>query len=186
MQPNLPFLSAASNANLKPGSTEVEEAVSERPKAFVAALLRDEDCQAYIFASRHASSVISKAKADAWQATCSSLSPKSNPKSVYSLLRSVVGSPSSSSSSPNFPNCSSLRESALVFADYLKSHLSVSQPKPCEADPEATFPSSAEPSTLRSLICPSAFLSPPLNFLRLPLTSPHPRPLAQTKLSIQC
>ena len=61
--------------------------------------------------------------------TCSSLFPKSNPKSVCSLLRSIAGSPSSSSSSPNFPNCSSPRESALVYAAYLRSHFSLSHPK---------------------------------------------------------
>ena len=61
--------------------------------------------------------------------TCTSLSPKSNHKSVHSLLRSIAGSPSSSSSSPNFPNCSSPRESASVYAAYLRSHFSVSQPK---------------------------------------------------------
>ena len=107
----------------------MEDAVSERRKAVaVAAAHRsDEDRQAYISASQRASSVI--AKAEAWQATCFSLSPKSNPKFVYSLLRSVAGSPSSFSSCPNFPNCCSSRESASVFADYLRSHFSVSQPK---------------------------------------------------------
>ena len=39
-------------------------------------------------------SVIAKAKAEAWQTTCSSLSPRSNPRSVHSLLRSIAGSPS--------------------------------------------------------------------------------------------
>ena len=106
-------------------SAEVESAVSERRKAFTAAHRSDEDPQAYISASRRASSVI----AEAWQTTCFFLSPKSNPKSVLSLLRSIAGSPSSSSSSPNFPNCSSPRESASVYASYLKSHFSVSQPK---------------------------------------------------------
>ena len=52
-----------------------------------------------------------------------------NPKTVYSLLRSIAGSPSSSSSSPNFSNCSSPRESALAYATYLRSHFSVSQLK---------------------------------------------------------
>ena len=78
-------------------SAEVEEAVSERRKAFAAAHRSDEDRQAYISGSRRASSVIAKAKADTWQTTCSSLSPRSNPKSVHSLLRSIAGSPSSSS-----------------------------------------------------------------------------------------
>ena len=110
-------------------SAEVEEAVSERRKAFAAAHRSDEDHQAYISASRRASSVIAKAKAEEWQTTCTSLSPRSNPKSVHSLLRSIAGSPSSSSSSPNFPNCSSPRESASAYAAYLRSHFSVSQPK---------------------------------------------------------
>ena len=108
---------------------EVESAVSERREAFAAAHRSVKDRQAYISASRRASSVIAKAKAEAWQTTCSSLSPKSNPKSVHSLLRSIAGSPSSSSSSPNFPNCSSPRKSASVYAAYLRSHFSVSQPK---------------------------------------------------------
>ena len=71
-------------------SDEVEEAVSERRKAFAAAHRSGEDRQAYISASRRASSVIAKAKA--WQTTCSSLSPKSNPKFVYSLLRPLLTS----------------------------------------------------------------------------------------------
>ena len=110
-------------------SAEVEQAVSERRRAFAIAHRSDEDRQAYISASRRASSITAKAKAEAWQTTCSSLLPKSIPKSVHSLLRSIAGSPSSSSSSPNFPNCSSPRESALVYAAYLRSHFSVSQPK---------------------------------------------------------
>ena len=109
-------------------SAEVESAVNERRKAFAATHRSDEDRQAYISASRRASSVIAKAKAAAWQTTCSSLSSKSNPKSVHSL-RSIACSSSSSSSSPNFPNCSFPRESALVYATYLRSPFSISQPK---------------------------------------------------------
>ena len=55
---------------------EVEKAISERRKAFAAAHRSDEDRQAYISASRHATSVIRKAKAEAWQMIYSSLSPK--------------------------------------------------------------------------------------------------------------
>ena len=54
-------------------SAEVESAVSKRPKAFAAAHRSDDDRQAYISASPRASSVIAKAKAEAWQTTCSSL-----------------------------------------------------------------------------------------------------------------
>ena len=46
-------------------SAEVEEAVSERSKAFAAAFRSDEDRQAYISASRRSSSVIAKAKDEA-------------------------------------------------------------------------------------------------------------------------
>ena len=94
-------------------------------EAVAAAHKSDEDRQDYLSAFRRASSVIAKAKAKMWLGTCSSLSPKSNPKSVYSLLRFVAGS---SSSSPKFPSCSSHRRSASVFADNLRSHFSVSQP----------------------------------------------------------
>ena len=106
-------------------SAEVEEAVSERPKAFTTACRSDEDLQACISASRRALSVVAKAKAEAWQTTCSSLFLKSNPKSVHSLFRSVVGS----SSSPNFSNCSSRKDSASLYAAYLRSHFSVYHPK---------------------------------------------------------
>ena len=165
-------------------SAEVEQAISERRRAFATAHRSDEDRQAYISASPRASSVIAKAKAEAWQTTCSSLSPKSNPKSVHSLLRSIAGSPSSSSSSPNFSNCSSPRESASVYAAYLRSHFSDFSQRPCAVETEATSLSSAEPRALWSLTRPFALLSLPLNFLRLPPISPHPLPLVQTKLPI--
>ena len=143
-------------------SAEVESAVSERRKAFAAAHRSDEDRQAYISASRHASSVIAKAEAEAWQTTCFSLSPRSNPKSVHSLLRSIAGS---SSSSPNFPNCSSPRESALIYAAYLRSHFSVSQPKALRSRARCYL------TELRRATCPeechSSFCSPfsPAEFL---------------------
>ena len=66
-------------------SAEVEGVVSERRKAFAAAHRSNEDRQAYISASRRASPVI--AKAEAWQTTCSSLSPKSN---LFTLLFALL------------------------------------------------------------------------------------------------
>ena len=146
-------------------SAEVESTVSERRKAFAAAHRSDENRQAYISVSQRASSVIAKAKAEAWQTTCSSLSPRSNPKSVHSLLRSIAGSPSSSFSSPNFPNCSSPRESVLVYADYLRSHFFVSQPKALRSKARGYL------SQLRRATCPEkshlSFCSPftPAEFL---------------------
>ena len=145
-------------------SAAMEEAVSERRRAFAAAHRSDEDCQAYIFASRHASSVI--AKAEAWQVTCSSLSPKSNPESVHSPLGSVAGSshlPLLAFSTVPLPK--SRLWSSPITCD--PSFLSSSQ-RLCYAEPGVTFPSSAEPRVLRSLSRPFAPLSPPLNFLRLP------------------
>ena len=124
MWPNFPFLSTASNAILKPGS----------PLKWKMRLVKD------VRLSLPLTEVIKIARLtyslpDALhlslpktrQTTCSSLSPKFNPKSVYSLLRSIASS--SSSSSSNFPNCSSPRESASVFADYLRFHFSIFQPK---------------------------------------------------------
>ena len=129
----------------------MEIAVSEKRKAFAAA-------HTYISASRRASSVIAKAKAETWQTTCSSLSPKSNPKTVHSLPRSIAVSSSSSSSFPNFPSCSSLRESASVYAACLKSHFSVSQPKTLRSRDRGYL------SELRRSTCPeeshSSFCSP--------------------------
>ena len=46
-------------------SAKVDEAVIEKRKTFAAADRSDENCQAYISASRHALSVIAKAKAEA-------------------------------------------------------------------------------------------------------------------------
>ena len=133
---------------------EVEQAVSERRKAFAAAHRSDEDRQAYISASRRASSVIAKAKAEPWQTTCSSLSPKS----VHSLFRYIAGSPFSPSSSPNFPNCSSPRELASVYAAYLRFHFSVFQPKTLRSRARGYL------SKLRRATCPvkshSSFCSP--------------------------
>ena len=132
--------------------------VRERRKTFAAAHRSDEDRQAYISASRRASSVIAKAKAEAWQTTCSSLSPRSNPKSVHSLLLYYAGSSFSPSSSPNFPNCSSPRESASVSAAYLRSRFSVSQPKALRSRARGYL------SELRRATCPveshSSFCSP--------------------------
>ena len=58
--------------------------------------------------------------------------------------------------------------------------------RPCVAESETTSLSSAEPRALWSLTCPSALLSLPLNFLRQPPTFPRLLPLAQTKLPIPC
>ena len=86
-------------------------------------------------------------------------------RKLYTLLiRFIAGSPSSSSPSPNFPNYSP-RESASVYATYLKSHFSVSQPKTVRSTARGYL------SELRRATCPekshSSFCSPfsPTEFL---------------------
>ena len=101
------------------------------------------------------------------------LLPKSNPNSVHSLLRSIAGSPSSSSSSPNFLNCSSARESASVYAAYLRSHFSASQPKAlrsrargylselhCATCPVESHSSSCSPFSPTEFLAAASNLSP--------------------------
>ena len=131
-------------------SAEVEDAVSESCKVFAADHRSDEHRQACISASRRALSVIAKARAEAWRATYSSLSPKSYLKTVYSFLHSVSGSSSSSCSFPNFPNCSP-RESASVLANYLRSRFSVSHPKAFRSKTRDYL------SELRRATCPEEF-----------------------------
>ena len=77
---------------------------------------------------------------------------------MHSLLRSISGSSSSSFSSPNFSNCSSPRESALVYAAYLRCHFSISQAKALRSRARDYL------SELRQATCPveshSSFCSP--------------------------
>ena len=130
MRPNLPFLSAALNALLKPGGL----------LRWTKRLVKDTKLSLQLTKVMKIARLFTSPLLDAPRQS----SPKRrlrhgrrlalpfysfNPKSEHSLLRSVAGSPSSSSCSPNFPNCSSPRESALVYAAYLRSHFSVSQPK---------------------------------------------------------
>ena len=74
-------------------SSEVADAAAKRRKAFAKAHCSEEDRQHYIATSRYTSTVISKAKAKSWQKTCSSLSPKTRPSEVFSLLRSISAPP---------------------------------------------------------------------------------------------
>ena len=161
----------------------MEEAVSERREVFAAAHRRDQDRKAYFSASGHASSVIAKTKAEAWQTTFSFLYLNLILNlCILSFILSLAVS-SLSSFSANFSKCFSPRKSALVFIDYLRSQFSVSRPKALRSRAKDYI---SEPRTLKSLI---RFFAPPfpsLSFLRLPQTFPHPLPLAQTKLPIPC
>ena len=162
----------------------MEEEVKERRKTFAAAHRSDKDRQACTSASGHSSSVSAKAKAEAWQATCSSLSL--SPKSVFFFLRFAAGFSSSSSSSPNFLNYffpGRWHQSVPTTSDF--TFLFLSQ-RPCRVEPEAFCGSFSELCVLRSIIRLSALPFLPLNFSQLPKTFTCPLPLAQTKLFIPC
>ena len=82
----------------------------------------------YIDASRRASSVISRAKSATWQATCSNLSPRSDPRAVFRLLNAISGK-KNTSHDPSFPDCTSPLDTANHYASYLRSHLSQATPR---------------------------------------------------------
>ena len=82
----------------------------------------------YIDASRRASSVISRAKSATWQATCSNLSPRSDPCAVFRLLNAISGK-KNTSQDPSFPGCTSPLDTANHYASYLCSHLSQATPR---------------------------------------------------------
>ena len=110
-------------------SPEISEAVANRRKAFATAHRSEQDRQAYIAISRYTSTVIRKAKTEAWQRTCSSLSPKTRPSAVFSLLRSIAGKSSSPTDIPNFPGAISPVDCANQLSNHLKSHFSQPTPK---------------------------------------------------------
>ena len=171
MRPNLPFLSAASNAILKLGGLLrwnkrlVKDARLLLPLTEVMKIARltspllDVPCQSLPRPRlRHGRRL----------ALLFHLNLILN---LHSLLRSIAGSPSSSSSSPNFPNCSSPRESASVYAAYLRSHFPVSQPKALRSRARGYLTELAEPHALWSLTRPFVLPSLPLKF------SPAPYPM---------
>ena len=85
----------------------------------------------------------------------------------------------SPSSSPNFPNCSSPRESASVYTAYLRSHFSVSQPKALRSRARgyltelhrATCPVESH-SSFCSLFSPAEFLAAASNLSSSTATGP--------------
>ena len=102
--------------------------------------------------------------------------PNQTQKLYTTLLRSIIGS---SSSSPNFPNCFSPRESASVYAAYLRSHFSVSQPKTLYSRArdylselcQATFPEESH-SFFYSPFSPTEFLAAASNLFSSTATGP--------------
>ena len=137
-------------------SPEVADAVAKRRKAFAKAHCSEEDRQHYIATSRYTSTVINKAKAKSWQNTCSSLSPKTRPSEVFSLLRSISGSPSPTTSDlPNFSNCHTPVDCANHLSSHLQSHFSTQTPKPFRSTEKAQMKQirTAHCNTLHSTFC---------------------------------
>ena len=100
--------------------------------------------------------MISKAKAKSWQKTCSSLSPKTRPSEVFSLLRSISGSPSPTTSDlPNFPNCHTPVDCANHLSSHLQFHFSTQTPKPFRSTEKAQMNliRTAHCNTLHSTFC---------------------------------
>ena len=123
MRPNLPFLLAASNALLKPGGLlgwKVRLVKSARLSLPLTEVMK---------IARFTSLLLDAPRQSSPRPRLRHGTPKSNPLSVHSLLCYIAGSPSSSSSSPNFPNYFSPKETASFYAANLRSHSSVSQPK---------------------------------------------------------
>ena len=137
-------------------SPEVADAVAKRRKAFAKAHCSEEDRQHYIATSRYTSTVISKAKAKSWQKTCSSLSPKTRPNEVFSLLCFISGSPSPNTSDlPNLPNCHTPVDCANHLSSHLQSHFSTQTPKAFRSTEKAQMNDirTAHCNTLHSTFC---------------------------------
>ena len=83
------------------------------------------------------------------------ISPKFDPNLVYSILCFVAGSTSSS----NFPNCFSCKDLTLVYANYLRSHFSVCQPKALHSRARGYL------SELSCVLCPEKSYSSLYSFL---------------------
>ena len=130
MRPNLPFLSAASNAILKPGGLLrwkkqlVKNARLSLPLTEVMKIVRL--TSPLLDAPRQSSP---RPRLRHGRRPALLFHPNLTQKLYTLVLCSIAGSPSSSSSLLNFLNCSSPRKSASVYAAYLRFHFSVSQSK---------------------------------------------------------
>ena len=165
MRPNLPFLSAALNALLKPdGLLRWNKRLVKNTRLLLplTKVMKINRLTSLLLDAPRQSSPRPRLRHGRRLDLLFHLGLTLN---LYTLLRSIAGSPSSSSFSPNFPNCSSPRESASVYATYLRSHFSVSQPKALRSRARGYL------TELRRPTCPveshSSFCSPfsPAEFL---------------------
>ena len=167
MRPNLPFLSAASNALLKPGSPQkwkmrsVKAARLWLPLTEVMKIAR---LTSPLPDALRQSSPRPRLRHGRRLALLSHSNLTLNLYTPsFALLLALFPRPSSS---PNFPKCSSPMESALVFVTYLSFHFSVSQPKALRSRVRgylselrrATFPEESH-SSFCSHFSPTEFLA---------------------------
>ena len=133
----------------------MEEAVIERRKVFAAAHTSDKDCQDYISASRHTSSVIGIA--------CDLALLSHLNLCTLSVLWLTLLPPLLTSQLFLF------RESASVHADYLRSHFSLFQPKACQRLP---FRATSFEESHSSYFPSAKFLAAASNFSSFTATGP--------------
>ena len=124
MRPNVPFLSAASNAILKPGGLLRWEVRLVKDVWLLLPLTEVMKIARFTSPLHNVPRQSSPRPRLRHGRRLALLFHPNQTRKLYTLF--FAGS---SSSSPNFPNCSYLRESASVYAASLRSHSSVSQPK---------------------------------------------------------
>ena len=123
MRPNLPFLSAASNALLKPSGLLRWKVWLVKDARLLLPLTE-------VIIARLTSPLLDTPRQSSPRLRHGRrLALLFHLNLILNLCTFFFAISLASSSSPNFPNCSSPRESASVYAAYLRSHFSVSQPK---------------------------------------------------------
>ena len=187
MRPNLPFLSAASNALLKPGGLlrcKVQSVKHARLSLPLTEVMKIARLTSPLLDAPRQSSPRPRRRHGRRLALLFYLNLTLN---LYTLFFALL-----LAHLPRVPLLLTF-PTVLLQENRLRSTPPYEDPtfpflsqRPCVAEPEATSLSSAEPRALWSLTRPFALLSLSLNFLRLPPTFPHPPPLAQTKLPIPC
>jgi len=124
MQPKFPFPIGCLSRLLKAWwSEEAVLAVRNRRRARSQAYRFEAHRLAYVEASRRASSDISRAKCEAWQATCNNLCSRSNSCAVFNLLNRVADK-KGSSRDLKFSNSQSSKDTADIYTSYFRSHFS--------------------------------------------------------------
>ena len=144
MRPNFPFRLAASYANLKPGDLLKWKMRLAKDVRLLLPLIEEVKTVELTSLPPDTARLSSPNLRRRCGKRLALLFPKSDSKSLYSLLRSVADS-----SSCNSPNCSP-RKLAAVFPNYLRSHISVSQPKVFRSRARGYM------SELRRATCPEA------------------------------